>query len=120
MSAKKAAKEKEADAAPSKPAGPPRLQEKNHNEVLPKLAEQFGRSNKHSLPRLEKVVINMGVGTATVEKKHLEEAVGALTLISGQKPQVTKARQSVAGFKLREGQEIGAKVTLRGVRMYEF
>ncbi len=73
-----------------------------------------------SLPRLEKIAVNMGVGAAIGEKKYLEEALGALTLIAGQKPVVTHARKSVAGFRLREGMAIGCKVTLRGRRMYEF
>ncbi len=84
------------------------------------MVEQFGRSNPMSLPRLKKIVVNMGVGSAIAEKKHLEEAVGALTLIVGQKPIVTHARRSIAGFRLREGMPIGCKVTLRGRRMYEF
>jgi large subunit ribosomal protein L5 len=100
---------------------PPRLQERYQKQILPQLAEQLGRKNRHSLPRLEKIVINMGVGSAaTGEKKHLDEALDALTQISGQKPIVTKARQSIAGFRLREGMAIGCKVTLRGQRMYEF
>jgi large subunit ribosomal protein L5 len=72
------------------------------------------------MPKIEKIIINMGVGSATVEKKHLEDAVAALTQISGQKPLVTKSRHAIAGFKLREGLPIGCKVTLRGWRMYEF
>jgi len=98
----------------------PRLLERYKSEILPALAEKLGRSNPMSMPRLEKVVINMGVGSATVEKKHLEEAVAALTQISGQKPLVTKSRVAIAGFKLRENLPIGCKVTLRGNRMYEF
>ncbi len=98
----------------------PRLLEKYENEVLPALTEQFGRKNRLSLPRLEKIVINMGVGSAVGEKKHLEEALGALTMLSGQKPIVTLGRKSIAGFRLREGMAIGCKVTLRGRRMYEF
>ena len=97
-----------------------RLQEKFENEVLPSLKDKFGRSNRLALPKLEKIVISMGVGAAIADKKHLEEAVSALTEISGQKPMVCKARKSVAGFKLREGMPIGCKVTLRGTRMYEF
>ncbi|MGD9648684.1 MAG: 50S ribosomal protein L5 [Pirellulales bacterium] len=96
------------------------MKERFHNEILPGLAEQFGRTNRLSLPVLEKITINMGVGTATVEKKHLEEAVAALTQIAGQKAVTTIARKSIAGFKLREGQPIGCKVTLRGNRMWEF
>ena len=73
-----------------------------------------------SLPRLEKIVVNMGVGSAIAEKKHMEDAVAALTQITGQKPLVTKARKAIADFRLREGLQIGCKVTLRGARMYEF
>ena len=98
----------------------PRLLERYEKQVRPALAEQLGRSNALSLPRLEKIVINMGVGSAIGEKKHLEEAVDALGLIAGQKPVVTRSRKSVAGFHLREGMAIGCKVTLRGRRMYEF
>ncbi len=98
----------------------PRLLERYHKQILPEMAGRLGRTNRHSLPRLEKIVINMGVGAALGEKKYLEEALDALTQISGQKPVVTLARQSIAGFKLREGMAIGCKVTLRGVRMYEF
>ncbi len=98
----------------------PRLQEKYQNEILPALKEQLKRDNRLALPRLQKIVINMGVGEATQDKKHLETAVEALTQISGQKPIITKARKSIAGFRLREGQSIGAKVTLRRQRMYEF
>jgi large subunit ribosomal protein L5 len=99
---------------------PSRLQERYEKQILPALAEKLGRSNKLSLPRMQKIVINMGVGAAIAEKKFMEEAVLALTQIAGQKPIVCKARKSVAGFKLREGMEIGCKVTLRGARMYEF
>jgi large subunit ribosomal protein L5 len=98
----------------------PRLRVKYHQEVLPALKEQFGRSNVHSLPKLEKIVVNMGVGEATQEKKFLETAVDALGQISGQKPLVTKARKAISGFRLRENLAIGCKVTLRGSRMYEF
>ena len=98
----------------------PRLQEKYETEILPALAKQLGRSNRLALPRLEKIVINMGVGSATAEKKHLEEAVEALTQISGQKPVVTLARKAIAGFRLREGMSVGCKVTLRSKRMFEF
>lgn len=98
----------------------PRLQERYKSQVLPELAKKLGRTNPHALPRLKKVVINMGVGSAITEKKHMEEAVSALALIAGQKPQVTKSRKAIANFKLRENLEIGCKVTLRGRRMYEF
>jgi large subunit ribosomal protein L5 len=98
----------------------PRLLETYKQKILPALKQRLGRSNVHSIPRLQKIVINMGVGAAITEKKYLEDAVEALTQIAGQKPVVTKARLSVAGFKLREGQSIGCMVTLRGARMYEF
>jgi large subunit ribosomal protein L5 len=96
------------------------LKQRYEKEVLPGLMTKLGRTNRLSLPKLEKIVINMGVGSAISEKKHLEEAIAALTQISGQKPAVTRSRKSIANFKLREGMEIGCKVTLRGVRMYEF
>ena len=98
----------------------PRLQERYKKEILPALAEKLGRTNRLSLPRLQKIVVNMGVGKAIAEKKHLEEAVDALTQITGQKPLITQSRKAIAGFKLREGMAIGCKVTLRGRRMYEF
>jgi large subunit ribosomal protein L5 len=98
----------------------PRLKEKYETEVLPALRESLGRTNRLSLPRLEKIVVNMGVGAAIQEKKHLEMAVEALTQITGQKPIITHARKSVAGFRLREGMPIGCKVTLRRARMWEF
>jgi len=98
----------------------PRLLEKYNEEIVPSLAESCGRSNTLALPKLEKVVVNMGVGTATTEKKHIEDSVDALAQITGQKPIVTKARKSIAGFRLREGMPVGCKVTLRGHRMYEF
>lgn len=98
----------------------PRLQERYQKELLPKLAEKFGRNNRLSLPRLQKISVNMGVGSASTDKKHLEDAVKMLTMITGQKPSIRQATKSVAGFKLREGMLVGAKVTLRGARMYEF
>ena len=98
----------------------PRLFEKYQSEVLPALAEVLGRANRLSLPRLEKISVNMGVGSAVQEKKHLESAVDALTQVTGQKPIITRARKSIAGFRLREGMPIGCKVTLRGSRMWEF
>ncbi len=88
--------------------------------IRPALAEKLGRSNVMSLPRLEKIVCNMGVGTAIQDKKNLEDANQAMALIAGQKPVITLARRSIAGFKLRAGMPIGCKVTLRGDRMYEF
>lgn len=98
----------------------PRLQEKYEKEVLPALAEKLGRANRHALPRLVKITVNMGVGSATQEKKHIDDSVDAMTQITGQKPVVTKARKAIAGFRLREGMPIGCKVTLRRQRMYEF
>lgn len=98
----------------------PRLKERYDKELLPELAKKLGRQNRLALPRLEKIVINMGVGAATQDKKRLEAAVSALTLIAGQKPVITRARKSVSNFRLRQGMEIGCKVTLRGHRMYEF
>lgn len=98
----------------------PRLQEKYEQEILPALASQLGRSNRLALPRLQKIVVNMGVGSAIQEKKHLEMAVDAMTLITGQKPIITKSRKAIAGFRLREDMAIGCKVTLRRARMYEF
>ncbi|HBB73995.1 MAG TPA: 50S ribosomal protein L5 [Planctomycetaceae bacterium] len=89
-------------------------------QVRPQLAEALGRSNPHSIPRLEKIVVNMGVGVAVSEKKHLEEAIGALAQVTGQKPIATLSKAAVSGFKLRENLPIGCKVTLRGRRMYEF
>ena len=118
--AKKEKKAAEQAAATPVEVPVPRLYKRYQDEVRPALAKKLNRDNPHALPKLQKVVINMGVGSAITEKKHLEEAVAALAQIGGQKPLVTKARQSIAGFKLREGQSIGCKVTLRGVRMYEF
>jgi large subunit ribosomal protein L5 len=98
----------------------PRLKQLYAEVVRPKLIEEFGYANPMQVPRLDKIVLNMGVGEAATDSKKVQSAVGDLTLISGQKPVVTKARTSIATFKLREGQAIGAKVTLRRDRMYEF
>jgi large subunit ribosomal protein L5 len=98
----------------------PRLQEKYKKEILPGLATSLGRANPHSLPKIQKIVVSMGVGSAISDKKHMEDAVSAMSDITGQKPLVCRARKSVATFRLREGQAIGCKVTLRGRRMYEF
>jgi large subunit ribosomal protein L5 len=98
----------------------PRLRHRYDNEVRNALKEQLGLSNIMQVPRFEKIVVNMGVGQATQQASVLEGAVADLTTITGQKPLVTKARKSIAGFKLREGMAIGAKVTLRGDRMWEF
>ncbi|MDB5387423.1 MAG: ribosomal protein [Planctomycetaceae bacterium] len=98
----------------------PRALDRYRNVVVGKLTSTLGYTNSHAIPRLTKIVINMGVGAATQDRKRLEEAVGHLRTLSGQKPQVTKAKASISGFRLREGQEIGCMVTLRGARMFEF
>ena len=97
-----------------------RLREKYENEVTKSLMERFQYKNVMEVPRLEKVVINMGIGEARDNPKALESAVKELEIITGQKPIVTKAKKSIANFKLREGMNVGAKVTLRGERMYHF
>jgi large subunit ribosomal protein L5 len=97
-----------------------RLKEIYNTEIVDSLVKKFGYSNKLAAPKLEKVVINMGVGEAKDNSKALESAVRDLEIIAGQKPIITKAKKSVAAFKLREGMPIGTKVTLRGDRMYEF
>jgi len=98
----------------------PRLKAKYRAEILQQLKEQFGFSNVHQVPGLVKIVVNTGVGEAARDSKIIDGAVKDLTAITGQKPQVTKARKSIAQFKLREGQPIGAHVTLRGDRAWEF
>lgn len=97
-----------------------RLREKYTQEVVPGLQSRFGYKNVMQIPRLEKVVINMGVGEATQDAKAIDAAVKDLTQIAGQKPIVTKAKKSIANFKVRAGASVGCKVTLRGERMYEF
>jgi len=97
-----------------------RLLEKYRKEVMPRLQSELARSNVLSLPRLDKIVVSMGVGAAKLDKKLIEVAAAELAQITGQKPLVCKARKSVSNFKLREGMETGLKVTLRGRRMYEF
>ncbi len=97
-----------------------RLKEVYKNEIVSKLQDQFSYKSVMEVPRITKITLNMGVGEAAADKKAIDGAVADLALISGQKPLVTKARKSVAGFKIREGWPIGAKVTLRGERMYEF
>jgi large subunit ribosomal protein L5 len=97
-----------------------RLKEKYKSQVAPQLKEKFGYKNVHQIPKFEKVVINMSVGDAISNSKALDVAVQELQTISGQKPVITKAKKSIAAFKLREGMNIGAKVTLRGERMYVF
>ena len=98
----------------------PRLRTRYREEIVPKLKQELELGNVMQVPRVEKVIINMGVGEAIKDAKLLEGAVADLTIISGQKPLTTVARKSIAGFKLREGQAIGTKVTLRGARMWEF
>jgi large subunit ribosomal protein L5 len=117
-----ARKDKKAD----EPTGPitlpkPRLRKKYAEEVVPKLQEQFKYKTPMQLPKLEKIVINMGTGSKDkAGEKHLENSVRDMTLISGQKPVVTKAKKAISNFKVREGMEVGCKVTLRGDRMYHF
>jgi large subunit ribosomal protein L5 len=114
------AKKKTEKAAEPQKAPPPRLFERYQREIRPALSQKLGRENPHAIPRIRKIVVNMGVGSAVTEKKHIEEAVAALMQITGQKPLITKSRKAIANFKLRENMPIGAKVTLRGTRMYEF
>ena len=97
-----------------------RLQEKYLKEVVPAMTEKFGYKNVMELPKIEKVIINMGVGEAVGNPKALDSAVNDLTIIAGQKPLLTRAKKSLAAWKLREGMPSGAKVTLRGTRMYQF
>jgi large subunit ribosomal protein L5 len=115
-------KEKGKDKAKEKPAPAPtpRLQTLYEEQIVPQLSEKFGRSNRHSLPRIEKIVVSMGVGSAISDKKHMEEATSALAELTGQKAVRCKSRKSIAAFRLREGLDVGAKVTLRRARMYEF
>src|SRR5262249_14854799 len=97
-----------------------RLLDRYQTEIAPRLAERLGRKTLLSLPRLQKIVVNMGVGKALQDKNRMEQAADQLSQITGQKAQVTKAKRAVSGFRLREGNEIGCRVTLRGRRMYEF
>ncbi len=97
-----------------------RLLEKYSKEIEPVLIEKLGRTNKHSLPKLTKICLNMGVGKALQDKNRMTEAADQLTLIAGQKVQVTKAKVAISTFRLRQGYEIGCRVTIRGRRMYEF
>jgi large subunit ribosomal protein L5 len=101
-------------------APPPRLKQRFREELIPRLQEELGVPNPMQVPRLEKIVVNVGVGEAAREAKALDGAIQDLTTITGQRPLVTKAKKSIAGFKLRAGMSIGAKVTLRGDRMWEF
>src|SRR5215470_5175876 len=97
-----------------------RLMERYQKEIIPRLGEKLGRKNRFSLPKLQKIVVNMGVGKALQDKNRMEQAAEQLTQITGQRAQVTKAKVAVSGFRLRQGNEIGCRVTLRGKRMYEF
>jgi large subunit ribosomal protein L5 len=111
---------KPAQGKPARPAAPARLHTYYRDTVVKDLSQQFGYRTVMQVPRIEKIVLNMGVGEAVADKKILDNAVADMTKIAGQKPLVTKARKSVATFKIREGYPIGCKVTLRGARMYEF
>jgi large subunit ribosomal protein L5 len=97
-----------------------RLHEKYKNSIKSELAKKFSYTSSMQIPKIEKIVLNMGVGDAVANSKALDDAVDEMTIIAGQKPVVTKAKKSIANFKLREGMPIGCKVTLRGERMYEF
>jgi large subunit ribosomal protein L5 len=109
------ANERQASAVPAA-----RLRERYRQEILPQLQQELGLPGPMRVPRLEKIVVNMGVGEAVRDSKVLDSAVEELAIITGQRPVVTKARKSIAAFKLREGMSIGARVTLRGARMWEF
>src|SRR5213594_952439 len=110
----------EPEGPPLEPAPPPRLHEYYEQRVRPKLAQQFGLANPHEIPKLVKIVLNVGMGDASKNPKALEAAVAELAAITGQHPVVTRAKKAIANFNLREGQAIGCAVTLRGGRMYEF
>jgi large subunit ribosomal protein L5 len=97
-----------------------RLLDRYQTEIVPQLQQKLGRTNRLSLPRLRKIVVNMGVGKALQDKNRMDQAVEQLAQITGQRPQVTRAKLAVSGFRLRQGNEIGCRVTLRGKRMYEF
>ena len=97
-----------------------RLLNHYNEQVIPTLKKELGQENVHALPKIEKVIINMGVGEAVTDRKKLDEAIEHLTLLSGQKPQITRAKKAIAAYRLREGMPVGCRVTLRGHRMYEF
>src|SRR3954468_6892394 len=105
---------------PKAPTTEPRLHGRYRTDIVPALGKKLGRTNPMSLPKLTKICVNMGVGKALQDKNRMQEAVGDLAKITGQKPQITKARVAVSGFRLRENNEIGCRVTLRKQRMYEF
>jgi large subunit ribosomal protein L5 len=119
-----AAQDTAADDAPQQPAPPARLSIKYREEIVPALMQKLGTKNKFAVPKLEKIIISMGVGRFAAEggegKAKIEKCEKELSVIAGQKPQRCRAKKSVANFKIREGQETGLKVTLRGTRMYEF
>ena len=98
----------------------PRLKERYLREIVPSLMERLGKTNDHAVPKLQKIVVSMGMGASTRDNKLLDQAEASLTALTGQKAQRTRARRSVAAFRLREGMEVGLRVTLRGQRMYEF
>jgi large subunit ribosomal protein L5 len=98
----------------------PRLKEHYKNNVVPALAKEFGKSNRMAVPRLSKIVISMGLGKSIAQEALLDSAVAELAVIAGQRPIVTRSRKAISNFKLRQGMKIGAKVTLRGARMWEF
>lgn len=102
------------------PAYEPRMQARYREVVRARMKEQFGYTNEMQIPRLEKIVLNMGVGEAVQDSKKLKSAIQAMTLVSGQKPVATRAKKSIAGFKIRDNMSIGCKITLRRQRMYEF
>ena len=118
--AEKGAKQAEIAHAADQPHQPARLRDVYRKDIVPALTKQFGYKTTMQVPRVSKVVLNMGVGEATADRKILDNAVADMTKISGQKPVITKARKAIAGFKIREGYPIGCMVTLRQERMYEF
>ncbi len=115
-----AKKKEKSEEKAGNPPPTPRLQTVYEEQIRSHLQEKLGRENRLALPRLDKIVVSMGVGSAVTDKKHMEEATAALGEITGQKPVRCKARKSIASFRLREGLDIGCKVTLRRARMYEF
>src|SRR6266496_4059051 len=110
----------EPEGPPPEPAPPPRLHDYYEQRVRPKLAQQFGLTNPHEIPKLVKIVLNVGMGDASKNPKALEAAVAELGAITGQQPVVTRAKKAIANFNLREGMPVGCSVTLRAARMYEF
>jgi large subunit ribosomal protein L5 len=115
-----AKKKEKPEAKAGSPPPTPRLQTMYEEQIVAQLKEKLGRDNRLSLPKLDKIVVSMGVGSAVTDKKHMEEATAALSEITGQKAVRCKAKKSIAAFRLREGLDVGCKVTLRRARMYEF